>query len=274
MGALTQRLKGAIQRGMLSCGYEVHRATESRVRFENFSALAGSYEQRLVDSGAVIPPSPRRTKLLARLMGTPPPEAYAIIQALHRCHDVSGDVCEFGVAQGETSAVIANEIDPFDDKRLHLFDSFEGLPAPTDADRLKDDIYSLGSMEAYEGTMACPDTMVRSRLAAIGFPPERFEIHKGFIEQVLQDDQRLPTRVAFAYVDFDFYQPIKIALEFVDGLMPVGGMMIVDDYDFFSTGSKTAVDEFVAARNTHGVVYDCHIPDKRHGCFAVLTRRR
>ena len=172
-----------------------------------------------------------RPRLLARLLGTPPSEAYFIVKALAECKDIDGDVCEFGVAQGETSALIANEIKS-SDKILHVFDSFEGLPKPTEKDQLKDDIYSLGSMEAYAGRMACPDEMVRARLKAISFPQDRLVIHKGFIEQVLREKAKLPKRIGFAYVDFDFYEPIRLCLDFLDQATTAGSMIIVDDYDF------------------------------------------
>ena len=55
-----------------------------------------------------VEPNNLRIALMGRLLGTQPPEAYAIVQALQYTRDVPGDVCEFGVAQGETSALIAN----------------------------------------------------------------------------------------------------------------------------------------------------------------------
>ena len=47
----------------------------------------------------------------------------------------------------------------------------------------------------------------------------------------------------------------------------------MDDYDFFSTGVKTAVDEFVAEKNSSARRYECTIPDRGLGCFAILTRK-
>jgi hypothetical protein len=47
----------------------------------------------------------------------------------------------------------------------------------------------------------------------------------------------------------------------------------VDDYDFFSTGAKTATDEFVQAKRAAGTEYECFVPNKRLGHFAVLTRK-
>lgn len=264
--------KNTIRRILAKLGYEIRKTKGRAVPFENFANLALAYEKRLNDVEDLITPNHLRAQLLARLMGTPPSEAYYIIQALSKCRDLPGDVCEFGVAQGETSALIANEI-AASEKRLHLFDSFEGLPSPTEKDQLQDDIFSLGSMEAYAGAMACPDDMVRARLNAISFPPERYILHKGFIEQLIHTATNLPSQVCFAYVDFDFYEPIMITLEFLHPITPVGAMIVVDDYGHFSTGAKTAVDEFVEAKCLAGMTYECLIPDATYGYFAVLTKR-
>jgi O-methyltransferase len=70
-----------------------------------------------------------------------------------------------------------------------------------------------------------------------------------------------------------FYEPIKIALDFLDKTTPPGAMILVDDYDFFSTGAKAAVDEFLAEKNSNKMVYDCFIPDKEYGYFAVLSKK-
>lgn len=263
-------VKNAIRRTLAALGYELKRTGE--IRFANFANLSMCYEKLLNECEDLITPNEIRPKILARLLGTPPSEAYFIVQALSKCKSLPGDVCEFGVAHGETSALIANEIAAFRYKRLHLFDSFEGLPKPSSKDQLKDDIFSLGTMEAYAGTMSYPEDIVRGRLNAISFPPERYVIHKGFIEQLIGDDTALPNQVCFAYVDFDFYEPIKIALEFLHGVTPHGAIIIVDDYDFFSTGAKTAVDEFVKSKMAEGAGYECLVPDACYGHFAVLTK--
>jgi len=269
-------LKKAITTALAAFGYRLNRLSEPKVSFSNFVNLAQAYEQRINESTKQehqLSANELRPKLLARLLGTPPSEAYFIIHALAQCKKINGDICEFGVAQGETSALIANEIAQSPTKNLHLFDSFEGLPKPTEKDRLKDDIYALGSMEAYTGTMSCPEDMVRGRLDAISFSSQRYVIHKGFIEQLIHNDKTLPKAVSFAYVDFDFYEPIKIALEFLHTVTPSGAIIIVDDYNFFSTGAKTAVDEFVAEKNSSGIFYKCLVPDIRYGYFAVLTKQ-
>ncbi len=198
-------IKKTIRKIFGAMGYELNRSSNplAETRFNNFVNITQAYEQRLNESNNLILLNEMRPQLLARLLGTLPSEAYFIIQALARCKNIDGDVCEFGVAQGETSALIANEILSCD-KILHLFDSFEGLPKPTEKDVLINDIASLGTMEAYTGTMSCPETAVRARLKAISFPKDRYIIHKGFIDQSLTDVKNLPEKVSFAYVFFVF----------------------------------------------------------------------
>lgn len=266
-----KRLGRPVRGALRYFGWELSRTTEARVRFESFESLCRAYELRLAETGEPVPVRDSRVKLMARLIGTPPGEAYAIVRALADTAAIPGDVCEFGVAQGETSALIAAEI--LDgERRLHLFDSFQGLPRPTAQDELKDDIFGLGSMSAYMGTMSCPADLVRARLAAVGFPTSRCVIHEGFVESILQTDRTLPKSVSFAYLDFDFYEPTRLTLEFLSGVTHAGAIIVVDDYDFFSTGAKTAVDEFVEAKRGTADEFLCNVPDARYGHFATLRR--
>jgi hypothetical protein len=194
---------------------------------------------------ATMPRDDLRPGLLSALLGTSQDEAQVIIAALAEVRDLPGAVCEFGVAQGCTSALIANEIRD-EATVLHLFDSFQGLPAPSERDELKDDIFKLGSMAAYQGQMAVAQEHVEAKLRDIGFPRERVEIHAGFVENTLRNLAALPSVVKMAYVDLDFYDGTKRALEFLDCVCRVGSIVILDDWDYFSSGVKTAADEFIA----------------------------
>jgi len=265
-------LNQTIKKTLSTFGYELHKSSEPHVRFRNFENLAAAYELGLHDARAPLPANPMRAKLMARLLGTPPAEAYHIVQALAQTRHLAGDVCEFGVAQGETSALIASEIAADTSRRFHLFDSFQGLSKPSHKDGLKDDIYALGRMESYFGAMSYPEKLVRLRLQSVGFPRAQYVIHKGFIDDVLRRDQNLPRRVSFAYVDFDLYEPIKRTLAYLHTVTGPGAIIIVDDYDYFSTGVKMAVDEFLQELDSNTSRYDCRIPAVRFGHFAILTR--
>lgn len=219
-----------------------------------------------------LPPCEGREELLAKLIGTPVSEAMYIIAHLHESTGADGDVCEFGVAQGATSALLANEI-RFSAKQLWLFDSFQGLPRPTEKDVLTNDIFDLGSIEKYAGTMASPVDMVKARLQEIDFPKARTRIVPGFIEKTVKS-ATLPDTVCFAYVDFDFYEPILTTLRFLRQRLSVGGVVVVDDYGFFSSGVKTAVDEFAAEA---GNEFEMTLPHKFVATstpFCILRREK
>jgi O-methyltransferase len=216
-----------------------------------------------------LPEVAGRKELLARLLGTGISQALHLLDALHRALPEPGDVCEFGTAQGATAALLANEIRSTN-KCLWLFDTFTGLPPPSPQDQLKDDIFGLGSIERYTGEMRCDPAEVTARLDAIGFPVERRRIRPGLVEQTLTPAEG-PGAVCLAYVDFDFYAPIRHALEYLDEHLAPGGRIMVDDYDFFSTGAKTAVDEFVGRRRGR---YRLTLAQPYAGHFCLLERER
>ena len=201
--------------------------------------------------------------MVARLTCILPQHALAILQALETTRDIPGDVCEFGVAHGATSALIANEIAE-GPSVLHLFDSFVGLPAPTEKDHLLHDMINLGSMAAYEGKIAYPIDLVETRLKEIAFSPERIVIHAGFFEDTIRDEN-LPTSVRFAFLDFDLYASTKLVLEWITPHTATGALVIVHDYGYFSSGVQTAVHEVMRGGN-----WDLQV---NPGCFCTMRRR-
>lgn len=273
---MVQKLKSTINAVISPFGVEAHR----RGMVERLSELLSQSRERLADAAGelerlaratVFPGLPEREgrrDLTAQLIGTGFCEALHIVSFLNSALGLPGDICEFGVAQGATSALIANEI-RYTDKELWLFDSFEGLPMPTERDVLIDDIFNLGSIEKYQGQMACGQEQVVGRLNSVRFPMDRVKIVAGFIEKSSKFAS-LPKSVCFAYVDFDFYEPIKVALELLDPRLPVGGVVIVDDYGFFSAGAQSAVDEFVESREGR---YTCEPSPDWAGKFCIVRKR-
>jgi len=263
-------MKSIIKKLLGGLGYKIERA-------DNPNPLAGKYRQLLRehylsyrDLKFNLPElSDTSLDLISRLDGTQVSEALYILNALESVKSLPGDICEYGIAQGFTSALLGFTIKDTN-KNLWLFDSFKGLPAPTSKDKLKDDIFNLKSMEAYKGTMKHSIQSVLDNLKQINFPLTRTKIIDGFIEETIEK-QEMPKHVSFAYVDFDFYNPIKIALEFLDKVIVPGGIIIVDDYDFFSEGAKVAVDDFYS---THSKDYELELPIPSAGHFAVLRRKK
>jgi hypothetical protein len=181
--------------------------------------------------------------LLKDLIGTSLVGGLKILDSLNKTIEIDGDICEFGVAQGKTSKLIAYFIKETN-KKLFLFDSFQGLPKPSEKDQLKDDIFNLGNMKRYQGKMSHAENKVINELKSINFNNDKLIINKGFFNEESKINMKLPKAVSFAFLDFDFYQPTLDGLNYLNNVLNVGGIIIVDDYDFFSTGVKTSVDEW------------------------------
>jgi O-methyltransferase len=261
-------LKAAARQLLASLGIEVLKTRTLNVylsRYDDACSEIESLSRQFVFQD--LPERNGRVPLMAALQGTGLSEAMWVLGHLHRSLSLRGDVCEFGVAQGATSALLANEIQGTS-KLLWLFDSFKGLPRPTAQDVLLDDIYSLGSMDRYAGRMVEDQAQVVGRLRQIQFPLTRARIVAGFIEDTIRQPG-LPEQVCFAYVDFDFYEPIRTALEFLDPRLSEGGFVVVDDYGHFSAGARAAVDEFVARRPE---TWTLTMPPDLAGHFAILQK--
>jgi O-methyltransferase len=209
-----------------------------------------------------------RLRRLCELLGTEVPEGLYLLDRLLFTMALPGDVCEMGVAQGATSALIASELSSHPTKNLWLYDSFEGLPEPSEQDVLIDDPLNLGDLAHYAGEMAVPVKEVLRRLGTTTLPTDRVRIVKGFLDSSLPSGS-LPPEIAFAYVDFDFYQPIFDALTLIHPRLVAGGIIMVDDYGYLSAGAKQATDEFFACR---GDEYSFYVGPLFAGHFAVLTR--
>ncbi|MBA2945192.1 TylF/MycF/NovP-related O-methyltransferase [Streptomyces himalayensis] len=207
-----------------------------------------------------------RIPLMSRLIGTDIGEAMFLLHWLQKAQDSGdGDIVEMGVAQGATSALLANEIIGTG-RHLWLYDSFQGLSRPTVEDKLIDDIENRGSMDCYESAMSFPQRLVHQQLASVGFPQERTHVVVGFISPDVQD---MPDVVAFAYLDFDLYKPILSGLRLLGPRTRPGSVLMVDDYGHFCTGPEQAVRDFLA----EDARFELTIGPSSAGHFCALLRQ-
>jgi len=238
------------------------------VRVEKYDRLAREMYGCLTETVfGDLPSCGGRMELILQLQGTGVSESVYLLDQLHRSLACPGDVCEFGVAQGATSALLSNEI-RHTEKTIWLFDTFEGLPRPTKEDVLVDDLYSLGSIEKYEGLFSYSAREVRRRLLSVDFPLNRARLVHGRVEETVHRAD-LPDRVCFAFIDLDFYKGTQAVLDLLHSRLSLGGRILVDDYGYFSGGVKTAVDEFTAR---HPSQFDMVLPPDFAGKFCILLR--
>ena len=86
--------------------------------------------------------------------------------------------------------------------------------------------------------MSHEENKVLRELKIINFESEKLVLNKGFFNEKNIANFTIPSKVSFAYLDFDFYQPTFDALNVLEKIIVKNGIIIVDDYDFFSTGVK------------------------------------
>lgn len=147
-----------------------------------------------------------------------------IVELFEKTASLEGAVIELGCFQGFTTQILRNLITKHcPNKELHVFDSFQGLEGPCPG---KDK--NLGATQS--GEWAC------SRERFLKLWPDDLEppiIHEGFFRSTYQE---LPDTISFALVDFDLYEPTKLALEEVYPRLSEGGVIVIDDYDHGAYG--------------------------------------
>ena len=129
--------------------------------------------------------------------------------------------------------------------RLFIYDSFEGLPKKTTEDA------SVLGEDFKAGELAVTKREVKERFLRAGLPVP--VIVKGWFANLAPSD--LPKKIAFAFLDGDFYESIRDSLKLVLPRMVEGGILVVHDYSNPALpGVKKAVSEFEAQLNDLKVV--------------------
>jgi hypothetical protein len=176
---------------------------------------------------------------------------FALWQAARHVRGVPGDVVECGVWRGGSSMLAALTLaERRDERMLWMYDTFEGMPAPTDRDvditgvRVAD---SWDEFRAQDGLIFARATLaeVRSNMRSTGVPEHRIHYVQGKVEDTIPG--QAPARIALLRLDTDWYESTRHELEHLWPRLQPGGVLIVDDYGHW-TGARKAVDEFFAGR--------------------------
>lgn len=170
--------------------------------------------------------------------------------------DVHGSIIECGVFLGSGVlgwAQLSAIYEPYNHvRRVVGFDTFEGFPSLSERDGGKDmDCKVPGGLAA--NTKADIEEAVRlyDLNRPLGHIP-RIELVEGdacrTIEKYVEDNQHLV--VALLYLDFDIYEPTKVALEHLLPRMPKGAILAFDELGQKNwPGETSAVQEIAGLRN-------------------------
>lgn len=172
------------------------------------------------------------------------------------CLEVPGDFVELGCYKGDTSLMLAEVVqkgasfsssDGHSEttlKRLWIYDSFEGLPEKGEKDE------SVLGEEFTSGALFVTKREVKERFLRAGLKVPM--IKKGWFKELESSD--LPEKIAFSFIDGDFYESIRDGLFLVQDKMADGSVIIVHDYNNPALpGVKTAVDEWIRITGTRGL---------------------
>ncbi len=207
-----------------------------------------------------LSPISRRVKD-ARLTYLSDEKLTRIEQALKNIRDAGTRGCfiECGVALGGSGIVIATMMP--EGRAFHGYDVFGMIPPPASD---KDDEKSKTRYETirtgqsrgigedqYYGYIENLYDRVVDTFARFGRPVDgrRVTLHKGLFEDTLTP----PDEIAFAHIDCDWYDPVKLCLERIVPRLSIGGYVVLDDYNDYG-GCRRSVDEFLESHAEVDVV--------------------
>jgi hypothetical protein len=185
----------------------------------------------------------------------------ALVDAVRYCvsRDVPGAFAECGVWKGGSMLAMALTLQELGstDRDLYLYDTFEGMTEPTEADV---SAYSAPALDTWtdaqeRGESAFPELAdaagfdertVRELIVATGYPAERVHVAVGPVEHTLPE--HAPPALALLRLDTDWYESTRHELEHLYPRLSDGGVLLIDDYGHWE-GARRAVDEYFAARD-------------------------
>jgi O-methyltransferase len=181
---------------------------------------------------------------------------FALRQAVEHVvkHEIPGDIVECGVWKGGSMMAIAKTLLELGktERRLHLFDTFDGMSEPTEVDRThggESAAEMMNAAAAERGTSrmwgVSPLEEVTEHMRLSGYPMERIAFVKGKVEETIPEFA--PKQVALLRLDTDWFVSTYHELRYLYPRLSVGGILIIDDYGHWE-GARRAVDQFISER--------------------------
>ena len=218
---MTDETKGIAVAGGLRTNAEAEEGGRNRALFE---ANPSSWETKMEN----FPKYVRRQNMTRFL---------ALYEIFKRVLPIKGSIVECGVNHGfglMSWAKFSAIMEPVNlTRRIYGFDTFEGFPGVSEKDR------SAASMHVKEGDLAAD---VHDELTSLidVYDSTRFIGHVEKVKLVRGDATETIPRfveenphllVSLLYMDFDLYEPTKVALEHLLPRMPKGAVLAFDELD-------------------------------------------
>jgi hypothetical protein len=217
---------------------------EAEILFDSLSALIHSPEHAINDSefNHVLKIIKPYTFLSHQRLYSLYHHARQVCEA-----DVPGNFVECGVAAGGSTALLAYVIKSKSrrSRKIYAFDSFEGMPEPTDADTHQ----GIPAEETGWGTGTCfaTEESVQEICNTLNVT-DIVEPVKGFFQETLPHARKYIGPVALLHMDGDWYDSTRAILANLYDNVITNGFIQVDDYGHWD-GCKKAIKEFEVYRN-------------------------
>ncbi len=232
-------LRKTIRKLINNLGYDLVKSDERLV----VNGLPADFEKDVVNTYSKVKPYTMTTpERIASLCN-----AVKYITA----NQIEGDFVECGVWRGgSTMAAIDTLIKSGDQTReIYLYDTFEGMSAPTEHDKVftgtaADELMNTTSKED-PTSVWCYSAIeeVQKNVGSLNYPAAKVHYVKGKVEDTIP--QTIPQKIALLRLDTDFYESTAHELKHLFPLLVPGGVIIIDDYGHWE-GARKAVDEYIA----------------------------
>jgi O-methyltransferase len=184
---------------------------------------------------------------------TPPERIYTLRRAVEHvaAAKIPGAIVECGVWKGGSMMAVASTLLRIGDtsRGLYLFDTFEGMSEPSDADLMYTGQHAAALLATHDRTSRvwgyAPFEGVRETMIATGYDQALVHFVKGKVEDTIPE--HAPLQIALLRLDTDWYESTRHELEHLYPRLASGGVLIVDDYGHWQ-GARKAVDEYLKAQ--------------------------
>lgn len=185
----------------------------------------------------------------------------ALVDAVRYCigREIPGAFAECGVWRGGSvlaMILVLQELGAVD-RDIYLYDTFEGMTVPSEADVSELDGSALEVWQEAQredrrawhetfGPEVFNEESVRALLLRTGYPAERLHIVRGPVEQTIP--ATVAADLALLRLDTDWYESTRHELLHLFPRVRPGGVLIVDDYGHWQ-GARRAVDEYFSTEH-------------------------
>jgi len=162
---------------------------------------------------------------------------YRLARHADRDH-LEGALVDCGTYSGGSTALLSAGSRRRD---VWAFDSFEGLPPPSERDTNDPNFDQHAAGEYFAGECLGSEDRLREAVARYG-SPDRLHVRKGWFDDTLPIAREEIGPIAVLHIDGDWYDSVYCVLENLYDLVVPGGAIAIDDYGGVPGAGRATVD--------------------------------